>query len=77
MADELPVVSGKEAIAAFERAGFRVVRTSGSHHIMTKKGHALTLSVPVHRNQPVAKGTLRKLIRSAGMTVQEYKSHMQ
>ena len=37
---------------------------------MTKDGALVTLSVPNHRE--VAKGTLRSLIRTAGLTVEEF-----
>lgn len=37
---------------------------------MTKWGHQVTLSIPDH--DPVAKGTLRSLIRAAGLTVDEF-----
>jgi hypothetical protein len=37
---------------------------------MVKEGEMATLSVPDHRS--VAKGTLRSLIRSAGLTVEEF-----
>jgi len=38
--------------------------------ILVKAGSMVTLSVPDHRE--VAKGTLRSLIRSSGMTVKEF-----
>ena len=38
--------------------------------ILVKAGSMVTLSVPDHRE--VAKGTLRSLIRSSGMTVEEF-----
>jgi hypothetical protein len=41
---------------------------------MVKEGHEATLSVPDHN--PVAKGTLRSLLRSAGLTVKEFASRM-
>jgi predicted RNA binding protein YcfA (HicA-like mRNA interferase family) len=69
---KLPPVSGPDAIRAFQKAGFRVVRIRGSHHIMAKEGHPARLSVPVHGNKPVAKGTLRSLIDAAGLTVAEF-----
>jgi hypothetical protein len=37
---------------------------------MTKDGEIITLSVPNHRE--VAKGTLRRLIRSANLTAEEF-----
>ena len=66
----LPRVSGREAVAAFEHAGFIVVRRRGSHIVMTKMGHAATLSIPEHR--VVKPGTLRALIRQSGLSVEEF-----
>ena len=68
----LPSVTGHEAIKAFGKVGFVLDRINGSHHILKKTGHANTLSVPVHGNRPVATGTLRSLIRDAGLTVEEF-----
>ncbi|MGO8705333.1 MAG: type II toxin-antitoxin system HicA family toxin [Candidatus Brocadiia bacterium] len=66
----LPVISGAQAVRAFERGGWRVDRQRGSHVILLKAGHIASLSVPQHRE--VAPGTLRALIRAAGMTVDEF-----
>lgn len=65
----LPVLSAREAVAAFERFGWRVVRQE-SHIMMAKAGVPFTLSVPNHKE--VARGTLRSLIRNAGLTVTEF-----
>ncbi len=73
---DLPSVSGQQAIAAFEKDGFSVARMSASHHIMNKPGHRFVLSVPVHGNRPLRKGTLRGLIRAAGMTVAEFVANL-
>jgi predicted RNA binding protein YcfA (HicA-like mRNA interferase family) len=67
---ELPVVSGREAVAVFRRAGWELRRQAGSHMILTRAGSMVSLSVPDHRE--LAAGTLRKLIRSAGLTVEEF-----
>ena len=66
----LPVVSGAEAVRAFEKAGWRQDRQRGSHVVMLKPACNVSLSVPQHRE--IAPGTLRALIRSAGMTVDEF-----
>ena len=66
----LPVVSGRETINAFARAGWRQVRRTGSHIILTKPGVPVTLSVPDHNT--LRRGTLRSLIRQAGLTVDEF-----
>ena len=67
---KLPAVSGAQAAKAFQRAGWRVDRQRGSHVIMLKEGSIASLSIPQHRE--LAPGTLRSLIRSAGMTVDEF-----
>ena len=67
---ELPRLSGRGTVRAFELLGWQVIRQKGSHIILTKSGNIATLSVPDHKE--VAKGTLRSLIRSAGLTVSEF-----
>jgi predicted RNA binding protein YcfA (HicA-like mRNA interferase family) len=66
----LPVMSGREVVRVFESLGWEAVRQTGSHIIMIKDEELVTLSVPDHRE--VAKGTLRSLIRTAGLTVEEF-----
>jgi predicted RNA binding protein YcfA (HicA-like mRNA interferase family) len=66
----LPVMSGREVVRVFESLDWEVVRQTGSHIIMVKDSEPTTLSVPDHRE--VAKGTLRSLIRAAGLTVDEF-----
>ncbi len=68
---ELPVASGREVRRAFERAGWTFQRQHGSHMILTKPGSIASLSIPDHRD--IAPGTLRKLIRLAGMSVAEFR----
>ena len=67
---KLPVISGAEAVKALERAGWRQDRQRGSHVVMLKSGSIASLSVPQHRE--LAPGTLRSLIRAAGMTVEQF-----
>ncbi len=69
---DLPSISGREAVRAFERAGFSLDRVKGSHHILKKPGHPNALAVPVHGNKNVKKGTLRALIKAAGLTEDEF-----
>jgi predicted RNA binding protein YcfA (HicA-like mRNA interferase family) len=66
----LPSLSGKEAVRVFESFGWSVARRRSSHIIMTKEGEIATLSIPDHKE--VAKGTLRSLIRSANLTIDEF-----
>lgn len=66
----LPALSGRRVVEAFASFGWEVARQRGSHIILVKDNHNATLSVPDHKE--VAKGTLRSLIRAAGMTVEEF-----
>ena len=66
----LPTLSGRDVVRIFEKEGWQVARQRGSHIILVKEGHKATLSVPDHRE--VAKGTLRSLIRSSGLTVEQF-----
>lgn len=65
---ELPRISGKEAIRAFERLGFRQVRQKGSHVVLRKDAKGCV--VPLHCS--LATGTLRSAIRQAGVTVEDF-----
>jgi predicted RNA binding protein YcfA (HicA-like mRNA interferase family) len=69
---ELPTVTGPQAIGAFAKFQFSVVRVKGSHHQLKRPGHPFVLTVPVHGNQPIKRGTLRALIRDAGITVEQF-----
>jgi predicted RNA binding protein YcfA (HicA-like mRNA interferase family) len=64
------MISGAQAVRAFERAGWQVARQKGSHVVLLKSGHIASLSVPQHRE--LAPGTLRALIRAAALTVDEF-----
>jgi predicted RNA binding protein YcfA (HicA-like mRNA interferase family) len=72
MSSELPRISGKQAIAAFNKAGFEVVRIKGSHHIMKKACHRFRLSIPVHAGETLGVGLLASQIEAAGLTLQEF-----
>jgi predicted RNA binding protein YcfA (HicA-like mRNA interferase family) len=61
-----------DARRAFERLGWVMRRQRGSHMILTKPGQMASLSIPDHRE--LATGTLRKLIRAAGLSVDEFLS---
>lgn len=65
-------ISGKEAVKAFEKAGWRIAGQVGSHVVMIKPGIRANLSVPQHKELSV--GTLRALIRHAGLSVDGFLS---
>ena len=67
---KLPSVNSRKVVKAFCSLGWEEVRRKGSHIILVKEGENVTLSVPDHN--PVAKGTLRSLLKAAGLTVEEF-----
>ena len=70
----LPQVTGPRLVQALQKAGFLVKRQHGSHAILR---HAADLSrraiVPVHGSKTVKPGTLRAILKGAGLTVEEFK----
>ncbi|HTF56545.1 MAG TPA: type II toxin-antitoxin system HicA family toxin [Planctomycetota bacterium] len=75
MGTPVPVVSGREAAKAFERLGWILLRQRGSHRIYGKPDIPANLSIPDHRE--LARGTLRALIRTAEITVEEFVEALQ
>lgn len=67
----LPTVSGLAVIKALERLGYNLVRVTGSHHRL-KHAQRPPISVQVHSNRDLPPGTLRSVIRTAGLTVEEF-----
>jgi predicted RNA binding protein YcfA (HicA-like mRNA interferase family) len=67
--NRLPVCSGEEAVKAFCRLGYAVDHQTGSH-IILRHPSMRRLTVPNHRE--LAKGTLRSLIREAGITKEAF-----
>ena len=71
MRQELPVLKPRQAVVALEKAGFEVRRQTGSHVIMYKSGIRHPISIPQHPGD-LPKGTLRAIIRQAGLTVEQF-----
>jgi len=67
---KLPLVSGRDAVQAFEKAGWNVARQKGSHVVMVRPGSIYSLSIPLH--DELGPGLLRDQIRKAGLTVDEF-----
>ena len=63
-------ISGKVAAKAFAKAGWQRIGQVGSHVVMVKPGLRVNLSIPQHKELSI--GTLRALIRHAGLTVNEF-----
>jgi predicted RNA binding protein YcfA (HicA-like mRNA interferase family) len=75
MAGGLPIVSGSRVVRALTRAGFVLDRIVGSHHVLAHPNDPTrrTVTVPVHSARDLKPGTLRAIIRQAGLTIEEFK----
>jgi predicted RNA binding protein YcfA (HicA-like mRNA interferase family) len=67
---KLPRVSGAEVVNALEKGGFRFIRQHGSHMILRRIEPFAQTTVPNHRE--LDRGTLRAIIRQAGLSVDEF-----
>jgi len=66
----LPVVSGRELAKALAKVGFVLDRQKGSHMVLRQSVSPFRrITVPDHKE--VAKGTLRSILRSAGVSPEE------
>jgi len=69
---KLPVVSGHEVIKALTKAGFEVVGRRGSHVRLKKKTPNKTYIVIVPLHPEIKMGTLKSILRQAGLTREEF-----
>jgi len=69
----LPRISGREVVKALRKIGYEQDWQKGSH-IVLRQSVAPYRRIVVPDHHEVAKGTLRAIIRAAGLTVQEFKN---
>ena len=73
----LPAISGRQAVRAFLRLGFKIDRIRGSHHILLHEGPPVrAVSIPVHGNKTLPRGTLLDIIKKSGCKVEEFVSEL-
>jgi len=70
--NKLPVISGKQLCKILKILGYLIDRQTGSHIILRNENPPFRrLTVPNHKE--IAKGTLRAIIKQAGLTIAEFK----
>ncbi|MEQ1933501.1 MAG: type II toxin-antitoxin system HicA family toxin [Fimbriimonadaceae bacterium] len=67
----LPRISGRECGRALESVGFSLNRQKGSHMTFVRKNPFAAVTIPDHKELDA--GTLRAVIRGAGLTVESFK----
>lgn len=66
----LPVISGRECVKALAQAGFATLRQRGSHVILERNEPFCLVVIPDHKE--IDRGTLRSIIRQAGLAIDEF-----
>jgi predicted RNA binding protein YcfA (HicA-like mRNA interferase family) len=70
MSAKLPVVSGRDLAKAMAKVGYLHDHQKGSHIILRHQAPPYRrITIPDHKE--IAKGTLRNIIREAGLTLEE------
>ena len=64
-------LSSREVVGALRAFGFQEVRQRGSHLVMRHPDGRTTV-VPIHSGEEIGRGLLRKIIRDAGVEVEEF-----
>ena len=67
---KLPCISGEESVKALRKLGFAFLWQRGSHAILRRGGQGCV--VPMHRE--ISQGTLRGVLKQAGVSEDEFKS---
>ena len=62
-------ISGRQAVKAFEKFGYRVKKGKGNHINLVKAGSA-RLTIPLHDELSI--GLLVHEIKKAGLTIEEF-----
>lgn len=65
---KLPGIGFRNAMRALEKAGFEIIR-EGKHTVMSNGVRMVTIP----RHNPINAFTMGKIVRDAGLTVEEFK----
>ena len=71
MSPKLPVISGADLIKILAKFGYRPVRQKGSHVRLRHATDPQRLPVTVPLHPELAFGTLRRILRDVGVSVEE------
>jgi len=65
---KLPGINHKEAVRAFQKAGFKIIR-EGKHISMSNGSRVIIIP----RANPINAFTMAGIVRDAGLTIEEFK----
>ena len=76
MPPKLPRISGEQTIRSLRRLGFVEVRQRGSHVVLKKETSEGEIGCVVPLHHELAIGTLRNILRQAGITPEEFMENL-
>jgi predicted RNA binding protein YcfA (HicA-like mRNA interferase family) len=74
VSEKLPAVSAKQLIKVLEAKGWYLKRTRGSHHYFRHPTIPDAIAVPVHGSRAVKPGLLLNVLKTAGISREEFRS---
>ncbi|CAD6494828.1 MAG: HicA toxin of bacterial toxin-antitoxin_ [Candidatus Argoarchaeum ethanivorans] len=69
---KLPIISGEKAVKCFENLGYVIVNQKGSHIRMRHGSNKSKKPLTIPKHNMLGKGLLRKLVRDAEISVEEF-----
>jgi predicted RNA binding protein YcfA (HicA-like mRNA interferase family) len=73
---KLPRITGKKAVKALTKAGFKHIRTRGSHFFLYHRIKDILVTVPVHTGKILAPKTLKSILNQAKLTLKEFQKYL-
>ena len=67
----MKAISGKDFAKLLERNGWALQRVNGSHHIYSKEGSPVRISLPIHGNVPLKIGLQKHIMKIGGIEESE------
>ena len=74
MSDKLPRVTCDELLRVLKKDGFVSKRQKGSHLTMWRESDKRRVTVPIHPGREVPIGTLRSILRDAGISIESFRA---
>ncbi len=73
MAERVPAVTAREVVRALARDGWGTRHQTGSHLILQHPTKWGTVTVPMHAGRTLKQGTLKQILRQAGLSAEEFR----
>ncbi len=67
-----PLISSGKCIKALQKIGFVIDRQRGSHIILVRDDPKPELTISVPNRREIPRGTLRNIIKQAGLTIEAF-----